>query len=223
MQLGDEESLAALQSKMAPAVTAAATPGRKKAAAKPSFKRGAVPREVQASDVTFEYAQSLLVYPIALGEVDGVPVSVNRGMFGPFVKFGEVNATIPKAIDPLKVDLTQALALVEAKKEREAKKLAKLAAASSPAASAAVTTTAVPVTSTVAKRRASTARKVEEGTETEREESTSVAVEEPKKRGGRKKKEEATVAVAVTEPAVETKPKTRRNRSTKAEAADALP
>ena len=51
-----------------------------------------------------------------LGEhPDGGPVNVMDGRYGPYVKWGKINATIPKEQDPQAITLDEALALVQAK------------------------------------------------------------------------------------------------------------
>jgi DNA topoisomerase-1 len=51
-----------------------------------------------------------------LGEhPDGGPVTLHEGRYGPYVKWGSVNATIPKGADPASLDLEAALALVAAR------------------------------------------------------------------------------------------------------------
>jgi len=50
---------------------------------------------------------------VELGEhPDGGPVQVFSGRYGPYVKHGDVNATLPKGADPQAVTLDQALALI---------------------------------------------------------------------------------------------------------------
>jgi DNA topoisomerase-1 len=54
-----------------------------------------------------------------LGEhPDGGPVVVMPGKYGPYVKWGKVNATLPKGKDPQSVTVEDALALIA---EKEAK------------------------------------------------------------------------------------------------------
>ncbi|MCL6609583.1 MAG: topoisomerase DNA-binding C4 zinc finger domain-containing protein, partial [Geminicoccaceae bacterium] len=50
---------------------------------------------------------------------DGAPVTVHAGRYGPYVKHGEVNATLPKGIGPEAVTLEEALGLLAAKAARE--------------------------------------------------------------------------------------------------------
>ena len=57
-----------------------------------------------------------------LGEhPDGGPVQVMAGRYGPYVKWGKVNATLPKDADPETVDLPAALALIAAKQAKGGK------------------------------------------------------------------------------------------------------
>ncbi|TNE85196.1 MAG: DNA topoisomerase I, partial [Rhodobacteraceae bacterium] len=74
-----------------------------------------------------------------LGEhPEGGPVQVMPGRYGPYVKWGKVNATLPKDMEPEAVTMEDALPLIEAKaaKKGGAKKKAapKKAAAKKPAA-----------------------------------------------------------------------------------------
>jgi len=79
----------------------------------------------------------------SLGEhPDGGEVSVMPGRYGPYVKWGKVNATLPKDVEPETVTLEIALPLIEAKaakggKKAAPKKAAKPAAKKAPAKKAA--------------------------------------------------------------------------------------
>ncbi|MBI1262310.1 MAG: type I DNA topoisomerase [Rhizobiales bacterium] len=65
----------------------------------------------------------------------GKPVQLREGKYGPYVKHGTTNATIPKATDPMSVTLQEALALVAEKDAKSGKKKpAKKPAAKKPAA-----------------------------------------------------------------------------------------
>lgn len=61
---------------------------------------------------------------------DSKPVTVNRGRYGPYVKHGSTNATLPKGTEPENVTLEQAIELLAARKSAPKKK----AAAKKPAA-----------------------------------------------------------------------------------------
>ncbi|MGA9658524.1 MAG: topoisomerase C-terminal repeat-containing protein, partial [Asticcacaulis sp.] len=63
----------------------------------------------------------------------GDKISVMAGRYGPYVKCGKVNATLPKEVTPESVTLEQAIELITAK-GGAAKKPAKKAAAKKPAA-----------------------------------------------------------------------------------------
>jgi DNA topoisomerase-1 len=66
-------------------------------------------------DVTLEDALRLLSLPRDLGHApDGTPISVGRGQYGPYVKFGAKYASI-KEDDPFALTLPRALEIVEAK------------------------------------------------------------------------------------------------------------
>jgi DNA topoisomerase-1 len=66
-------------------------------------------------DVTLEDALKLLSLPRELGHMpDGTPVSVGRGQFGPYVKYGSKYASI-KEDDPFTLTLPRAIEIVEAK------------------------------------------------------------------------------------------------------------
>jgi DNA topoisomerase-1 len=66
-------------------------------------------------DVTLDDALKLLSLPRNLGHgQDGTPISVGRGQYGPYVKFGAKYASI-KEDDPFTLELPRALEIVEAK------------------------------------------------------------------------------------------------------------
>jgi DNA topoisomerase I len=66
-------------------------------------------------DVTLDDALKLLSLPRNLGHgPDGTPISVGRGQYGPYVKFGAKYASI-KEDDPFTLELPRALQIVEAK------------------------------------------------------------------------------------------------------------
>ncbi|MBN9670114.1 type I DNA topoisomerase [Roseibium aggregatum] len=63
---------------------------------------------------------------------EGGPVNVYDGRYGPYVKHGKINATLPKDTDPTSVTLEKALELIAAKAEKSGTK--KKTAAKKPAA-----------------------------------------------------------------------------------------
>ncbi|MBK5911915.1 DNA topoisomerase I [Rhodothalassium salexigens] len=90
---------------------------------------------------------------------DGEPVAIYDGRYGPYVKHGKVNATIPKGQDPQAVTLEQALPLLAEKaKKTPAKKTAarKTPAKKAPAKKTAAKTTAAKTTATKSTAKAGT-------------------------------------------------------------------
>ncbi len=65
---------------------------------------------------------------------DGGALTVHSGRYGPYVKWGKINATLPKDTDPQDVTLESAIELVNAKAAKSGKAPAKKAAAKKPAA-----------------------------------------------------------------------------------------
>ena len=64
-------------------------------------------------------------FPIEIGEYDGHKLSVNKGRFGPYIKFGELFVSLPKGTNPVTVTMQEAIPLIEAKKESEKSKIIK--------------------------------------------------------------------------------------------------
>jgi len=59
----------------------------------------------------------------ALGDhPEGGPVNLMDGRYGPYVKWGKVNATVPKGTDPASLTLDAALELIDAKRKAKKKK-----------------------------------------------------------------------------------------------------
>ena len=52
------------------------------------------------------------------------PVEIYEGRYGPYVKHGKINATIPNETDPTNVTLVEAIPWLEAKAARSGKKKA---------------------------------------------------------------------------------------------------
>ncbi|HEY2111487.1 MAG TPA: topoisomerase C-terminal repeat-containing protein, partial [Dongiaceae bacterium] len=50
--------------------------------------------------------------PLGAHPVDGAPVTMHEGRYGPYVKHGKVNATLPKSLAPNQVTLEQAVPLL---------------------------------------------------------------------------------------------------------------
>src|SRR5690606_13460819 len=66
--------------------------------------------------ITFEEAMDLFKLPRELGQLDGEPVIVGVGRFGPYVKHGSLFASLTAEDDPLSIGLPRAVELLEQKK-----------------------------------------------------------------------------------------------------------
>ena len=63
-------------------------------------------------NLTIEDALSLFKLPRNVGEVDGTPVTVLKGRFGPYLKFGDKNISLPRGADPLSITLAECEAVI---------------------------------------------------------------------------------------------------------------
>lgn len=90
---------------------------------KPRFAQ--LKKEYSMETITLEEALDLFKLPRHLGQWEGEDVTVGSGRFGPYVRSHGMFVSIPKDIDPMVIDLEQAVALVKAKQEAEAKKVIK--------------------------------------------------------------------------------------------------
>ena len=74
----------------------------------------------QLSSITFEEAMSLFQLPKALGQYKDEEVEVNNGRFGPYVRFGKKFVSLPKGVDPLSVELDEAITYIKEKEKADA-------------------------------------------------------------------------------------------------------
>jgi DNA topoisomerase-1 len=84
-------------------------------------RRASLPKNLFFETVNFEQAMKILSLPRDLGEAkSGEKVEVNVGRFGPYVKVGDKNVSLPKDIDPHEVELEQALEIFETYQKNKA-------------------------------------------------------------------------------------------------------
>ena len=57
----------------------------------------------------------LFSLPRTVGTIDGVDVIATKGRFGPYLKFGDVNVSIPRGTDPMTITLEQCKGLIAKK------------------------------------------------------------------------------------------------------------
>ena len=67
--------------------------------------------------VTLEEAVKLLSLPRTVGSLNGTDIIVTKGKFGPYIKYGELNVTLPRKTDPLTVGLEECIAAIKAQQE----------------------------------------------------------------------------------------------------------
>ena len=74
----------------------------------------------QINTITYEEAMGLFQLPKPLGTFQGMDIEVNNGRFGPYVRFGKKFISLPSGMDPLSVDLEEAISLIKKKQEADA-------------------------------------------------------------------------------------------------------
>jgi DNA topoisomerase-1 len=85
---------------------------------KPQF--ASLSPDQQLNTITYEEAMDLFQLPKTLGDYEGEEVLVNNGRFGPYVKFGSAFVSLPKGLDPLSVELDEAIVLIKEKQKADA-------------------------------------------------------------------------------------------------------
>lgn len=70
--------------------------------------------------ITLDEALKLFELPKTLGVHEGQEISVNLGRFGPYLKWGEQNISMPRGVDPHDVDMERALELLDEKQKADA-------------------------------------------------------------------------------------------------------
>jgi DNA topoisomerase-1 len=70
--------------------------------------------------ITMEEAHELFSLPKTLGEHEGNEIVVAVGRFGPYIKYGTVNVTLPRGVDPMEIDLDAAIEYLKQKQEADA-------------------------------------------------------------------------------------------------------
>ena len=63
--------------------------------------------------ITLEEALKLFELPRTVGQYNGVDIICTKGKFGPYMKYGEKNISLPRGTDPLKIDLDTCIKLIE--------------------------------------------------------------------------------------------------------------
>ncbi len=70
--------------------------------------------------ITVEQAAKLFDQPKVLGQYEGIDVICTKGRFGPYIKYGDKNVSIPKGKNSGNLDLEECVALIQASLEKPA-------------------------------------------------------------------------------------------------------
>ena len=62
--------------------------------------------------ITLEEALKLFELPRTVGQYEGIDIICTKGRFGPYIKYGDKNVSLPRGTDPLKVDLDTCIKLI---------------------------------------------------------------------------------------------------------------
>ena len=90
---------------------------------KPRFAQ--LKKEYSLETITLQEALDLFKLPRVLGELDGHPVTVGEGRFGPYIRYENTFVSIPKTQNPMTITLSDAEEMLRKKNESAAKKIIK--------------------------------------------------------------------------------------------------
>ena len=62
--------------------------------------------------ITLEEAAKLFLLPKVIGQYKGIDIIATKGRFGPYLKYGEKNVSLPRGTDPLKVTLEDSISAI---------------------------------------------------------------------------------------------------------------
>jgi DNA topoisomerase-1 len=92
--------------------------GRTEGEEKPRFAKLKANQSIET--INLEEAFELFSLPRTLGQYNDNEVVVNIGRFGPYIKYGEDFVSLPKGVEPLEVDLEQAISYINQKQVADA-------------------------------------------------------------------------------------------------------
>ncbi len=68
--------------------------------------------------ITLEEALKLFELPRTVGQHEGIDIVALKGRYGPYIKYGDRNISIPRGTDPLSITLEQCVSLIDAAASR---------------------------------------------------------------------------------------------------------
>jgi DNA topoisomerase-1 len=69
--------------------------------------------------ITLEDALKLFELPRTVGQHEGIDIICTKGRFGPYIKYGDKNISLPRGTDPLKVDFETCVKLIAESAEKK--------------------------------------------------------------------------------------------------------
>ena len=69
--------------------------------------------------ITLEEALKLFELPRTVGQLDGTDIVCTKGRFGPYIKFGDKNISLPRGTDPLNVTLDECINIIKSSEEKK--------------------------------------------------------------------------------------------------------
>lgn len=69
--------------------------------------------------ITLEEALKLFELPRTVGQHEGIDIICTKGRFGPYIKYGDRNISLPRGTDPLKIDLQTCIILISESQEKK--------------------------------------------------------------------------------------------------------
>ncbi|MBO8483430.1 MAG: type I DNA topoisomerase [Bacteroidetes bacterium] len=70
--------------------------------------------------ITLEEALKLFGLPRKVGQYNGMDIICTKGRFGPYMKYGDKNISLPRGSDPLNIDLNSCIRLIEQAADKKA-------------------------------------------------------------------------------------------------------
>ena len=71
-------------------------------------------------NITLEEALKLFQLPRNVGSYNGVDIIALKGRFGPYLRYGDKNVSIPRGLDPLNITFEQCVTLIEDTAQKDA-------------------------------------------------------------------------------------------------------